>query len=167
MATSDFTNYSSPYPSTLHSATYFSELTFNQAAEIDFPVIYRPNTILAWTFTDDIPAAVDSTVQPNEGVPYSADLFPIQQEMEQKYSEGARSVAVKLRVAGEAVTRMYHFSKVRLFVHLSNNKMAVDSARTLVRPFVRRRYRALVQVGEELSYDWTPGEEKVRTSLRP
>ncbi|KAJ7843987.1 hypothetical protein B0H14DRAFT_2358824 [Mycena olivaceomarginata] len=140
MATSDFTNYSSPYPSTLYSATYFSELTFNEAAEIDFPVIYRPNTILAWTFTDDIPAAVDSTVQPNEGVPHSDDLLPIQHEMEHKYSEDARSVAVKLRVAGEAVTRVYHFSKVNNvlqcrcspFVHLNNNKMAVDSARTLV-----------------------------------
>ncbi|KAJ7804801.1 hypothetical protein B0H14DRAFT_3485921 [Mycena olivaceomarginata] len=123
-----------PYPSTLYSATYFSELTFNEAAEIDFPVIYRPNTILTWTFTHDIPAAVDSTVQLNEGVPHSDDLLPIQQEMEHKYSEGARSVAVKLRVAGEAVTRVYYFSKVRLFVHLNNNKMAVDSAHTLVAP---------------------------------
>ncbi|KAF8161944.1 hypothetical protein K438DRAFT_1776222 [Mycena galopus ATCC 62051] len=132
MATSDFTNYSSPYPSTLYSATYFSELTFNQAAELDFPTIYRPNTILAWTFTDDIPTAVDSTVQLDEGIPNSADLLPIQQEMENKYSESARSVAVKLRVAGQAVTRVYHFSKIRLFVHLNNNKMAVESARALV-----------------------------------
>jgi hypothetical protein len=73
MATSDFTNYSSPYPSTLYSATYFSELTFNQAAELGFPTIYRPNTILAWTFTDDIPTAIDSTVQLNEGIPHSTD----------------------------------------------------------------------------------------------
>ncbi|KAF8207769.1 hypothetical protein K438DRAFT_1518429, partial [Mycena galopus ATCC 62051] len=132
MATSDFTNYSSPYPSTLYSATYFSELTFNQAAELDFPTIYRPNTILTWTFTDGIPTAVDSTVQLDKGIPHSADLLLIQQEMENKYSEGARSVAVKLRVVGQAVTRVYHFSRIRLFVHLNNNKMAVESARALV-----------------------------------
>ena len=109
---SDFTNYSSPYPSTPYSATYFGAITFKRAAERVFPTIYSPNAISAWTFTDEIPTDADSTVQPNEGIPHINDILPIQRDMEQKYSEGARSVAVTLRVAGGTVTKLYHLSKV-------------------------------------------------------
>jgi hypothetical protein len=97
---SDFKNFSSPYPSTPYSATYFGEITFKQAAERGFPTIYFPNAISAWKFTDEIPTDADSTVQLNEGIPHINDILPIQRDMEQKYYEGARSVAVTLRVAG-------------------------------------------------------------------
>lgn len=38
----------------MYSATYFGELTFKQATALDFPTIYEPNSISAWTFTDEI-----------------------------------------------------------------------------------------------------------------
>ncbi|KAF8180982.1 hypothetical protein K438DRAFT_1602238 [Mycena galopus ATCC 62051] len=109
---SDFTNYSSPYPSTPCSATYFGEITFEQAAEPVFPTICSSNAISAWTFTDEIPSDADSIVQPNESIPHINDILPIQRDVEQKYSEGARSVAVTLKVAGGTVANLYHLSKV-------------------------------------------------------
>ncbi|KAJ6552431.1 hypothetical protein DFH09DRAFT_875307, partial [Mycena vulgaris] len=127
-----FMAYSSPKISTLYSATYFSQLTFNQATALVFPSISEAQCILAWTFTDEVPTDLETKVQPGECIPNTADLIPIMREMEQAFSEGARSVAVSLCVAGQTIDRLYHFSKIRLFIHLNNHKTAVQSARLLV-----------------------------------
>ncbi|KAJ7205782.1 hypothetical protein GGX14DRAFT_397480 [Mycena pura] len=120
---SAFDTYSTPHPSTRYSATYFGEITFKQATTLTFPVIYEPDSIAAWTFTDEIPTDAETKLQPGEGVPDIADLASILREMEQAFSEGTRSVTVTIRVSGKPI--------IRLFRNLNNNKIAVHSARAL------------------------------------
>ncbi|KAJ6482221.1 hypothetical protein C8R47DRAFT_982192, partial [Mycena vitilis] len=129
---SAFLVYSTPLPSTRFSATYFGELTFKHAAEIEFPRIYAPNSMSAWTFTNDVPTEAQSKLQPGESIPDLADISPILREMEQAFHEGSRSVAVSLLVSGKRIDQVYHLSKIRLFSYLNNNKIAVQSARALV-----------------------------------
>jgi hypothetical protein len=122
---SAFTTYSSPRPSQLYSSTYFCEINFRNATEVVYPAIYEPNTISGWTFTSEVPTDADSDIRPNEGIPDIADLCPIMREMEQKFSDGARSVAVSLSVPGGTVNELYHLSKA-IFLsisveHLSHN----------------------------------------------
>ncbi|KAJ7163203.1 hypothetical protein C8R46DRAFT_1281573, partial [Mycena filopes] len=126
-----FLAYSTPNPSSLYSAHYFQQLTFKDATQLVFPLIYLPSSISAWTFTKETPTQQESQVQPCEGVPDFADLAPILQGMEQAFEDGARSVAVSLMVSGKKIEQVYHFSKLRLFSHLNNNKIAVQSARAL------------------------------------
>ncbi|KAJ7436961.1 hypothetical protein B0H11DRAFT_2362533, partial [Mycena galericulata] len=127
-----FIAYSTPDPSAPYSATYFTGLTFTEASTLVFPTIYESESISAWTFTDETPADHESRVEPGEGVPNIKDLIPILREMEHAFSDGARSVAVTLRVAGKYIDALYHFSKLRLFTHINNNENAVQSASALV-----------------------------------
>ncbi|KAJ7132732.1 hypothetical protein C8R46DRAFT_923898, partial [Mycena filopes] len=129
---SPFLTYSTPAPSSLYSASYFQQLTFKDAAQLVLPLIYLPASICGWTFTNETPTPEQSQVQPCEGVPDFVDLAPILQGMEQAFHDGARSVAVSLMVGGKKTDHLYHFSKVRLFSYLNNNKVAVQSARALV-----------------------------------
>ncbi|KAJ7919614.1 hypothetical protein B0H13DRAFT_1544222, partial [Mycena leptocephala] len=129
---SAFSKYSTPNSSTLYSATYFGELTFKQATALGFPPIYEPNSISAWTFTDEIATDAQSKVQPREGIPDIAGLLPILREMEQAFSEGTRSVAVSLLVDGKRIDELYHLYKICLLSHLNNNKIAVQAACVLV-----------------------------------
>lgn len=112
---SAFSNYSTPHHSTLYSASYFVELTFKQVATLVLPPIYEPNSIAAWTFTDEIPAEAHSKVELGEGIPDLDDLRPILQQMEQAFSGGSRSVAVSLVVAEKHIDKLYHLSKVCTF----------------------------------------------------
>ncbi|KAF8170017.1 hypothetical protein K438DRAFT_1614353, partial [Mycena galopus ATCC 62051] len=128
---SPFLSYSTPNPSTPYSATFFRQLTFEEAAKLCFPIICPPKTISAWTFTHELPADAHCTIQPDELIPNIADLRPILQEMENAYTTGARAVAVSLVSNGQSTDSLYHFSKIRLFGHLNNNKSAVESGRAL------------------------------------
>ncbi|KAJ7744717.1 hypothetical protein B0H14DRAFT_3606912 [Mycena olivaceomarginata] len=51
--------------------------------------------------------------------------------MENAYTTGARAVAVSLVSNGQSTDSLYHFSKIRLFGHLNNNKSAIESGRAL------------------------------------
>ncbi|KAJ7123891.1 hypothetical protein C8R43DRAFT_840170, partial [Mycena crocata] len=124
--------YSTPHPSTRYSATYFSGVTFKEAAELEYPTICAPKTISAWTFADETPNDVDSEVEPHETIPHIDDLLPILRDMEEAFGQGARSVAVSLILAGKTVDRLYHLSKLRCFTQLNNNKIVFQAARALV-----------------------------------
>jgi hypothetical protein len=54
-----------------------------------------------------------------EGIPDLDDLRPILQQMEQAFSEGTRSVAVSLVLAGKHIEKLYHLSKVGTFHYLN------------------------------------------------
>ncbi|KAJ7193101.1 hypothetical protein C8J57DRAFT_1548550 [Mycena rebaudengoi] len=64
-----------------------------------------------------------------------ADLVSISKEMEAAYSAGSRSVAVTFTVDGKRLEQLYHFSKIRLFVHINNYQVAVQSAHDSVHHF--------------------------------
>ncbi|KAJ7867176.1 hypothetical protein B0H14DRAFT_2347043, partial [Mycena olivaceomarginata] len=128
---SAFSSYSTPSPSTPYSATFFRQLTFGKAAELSLPTICPPQTISAWMFTHESPSDTDCMIHHNELIPDIADLRPILQEMESAYATGARGVAVSLVSNGQSTDSLYHFSKIRLFTHLNNNKSAVESGRAL------------------------------------
>ncbi|KAJ7252653.1 hypothetical protein C8J57DRAFT_1519965 [Mycena rebaudengoi] len=61
-----------------------------------------------------------------------ADLVPISKEMEAAYSAGSRSVAVTFTVDEKRSEQLYHFSKIRLFIHINNYQVAVQSTHDLV-----------------------------------
>ncbi|KAJ7208123.1 hypothetical protein B0H12DRAFT_972187, partial [Mycena haematopus] len=129
---SAFTAYSTPDPATQYSAAYFRELTFKQATLLTFPTIYEPGSVSAWTFTGELTSEAESRLLRGEGVPDIVDVIPILRDMESAFSEGARSVAISFSVEGKRIDRRVHLSKIRLFHNVNNNKIAVESARSLV-----------------------------------
>jgi hypothetical protein len=46
--------YYTPTATIKYSASYFSALTFQAAAELQHPQIYDPKTVSAWAFTHEI-----------------------------------------------------------------------------------------------------------------
>ncbi|KAJ7233440.1 hypothetical protein C8J57DRAFT_1003542, partial [Mycena rebaudengoi] len=112
-----FALYSSPEKSAQYSVTWFPKLTFSGSIKIIYPVIQKPQNIVQWAFSPEIPAGHAATViDINEPVPHMADLVPISKEMEAAYSAGSRSVAVTFTVDGKRSEQLYHFSKVCLFI---------------------------------------------------
>ncbi|KAK6977353.1 hypothetical protein R3P38DRAFT_3476237, partial [Favolaschia claudopus] len=121
--------YSTPDPSSQFSFAYFTGLSFGEAAKLHYPNIYPPKTISAWTFTHE--AAV-SDLASNEAVPHLDDLNSILNGMEAAFNRGARSVGVTLTVSGRNYYHSYSFIKIRIFAHINNFSIAVDSAHALV-----------------------------------
>ncbi|KAJ7234080.1 hypothetical protein C8J57DRAFT_1015711, partial [Mycena rebaudengoi] len=131
-----FALYTSPPKTAKYSATWFKQLTFSNATDIIYPAAHKSHAISQWTFSPDIPSGQAATViAVNEAVPSMEDLAPILQGMESAYSTGSRSVAVTLTVAGESSSHLYHFSKIRMFNHINNNRIPVESAADLIHHF--------------------------------
>ncbi|KAJ7236401.1 hypothetical protein C8J57DRAFT_1004794, partial [Mycena rebaudengoi] len=81
----------------------------------------------------EIPAGHATVIDINEPVLHMADLVPISKEMEAAYSAGSRSVAVTFTVDGKRSEQLYHFQRcIRLFIHIKNYQVAVQSAHDLV-----------------------------------
>ncbi|KAJ7278784.1 hypothetical protein C8J57DRAFT_1059407 [Mycena rebaudengoi] len=132
-SSSVFALYSSPEKSAQYSVTWFQKLTFSGSIKLIYPLIQKPQNIVQWAFSPEIPAGHATTmIDINEPVPHMADLVPISKEMEAAYSAGSRSVAVTFTVDGKRSEQLYQFSKIRLFIHINNYQVAVQSAHNLV-----------------------------------
>ncbi|KAJ7241546.1 hypothetical protein C8J57DRAFT_1084887, partial [Mycena rebaudengoi] len=94
------------------SASYFASLIFQAAAELQYPQIYEPKTVFAWTFTDEIPSQTSHRGLEEQTIPHIDDLTPILQDMEAAFRRGARSVAVTPAVPGTDLYYLYSFSEV-------------------------------------------------------
>lgn len=123
MNSSAFKMYSTPPEFAAYSPQYFARLTFRQAAELDYPTISTPKSIVDWEFTDIVPTTAYATIiTPGEAVPHAQDLLPITREMEKAFSNGARSVSVTTLTSKTKIRRVYHFSKVSLLYALIQSR---------------------------------------------
>ncbi|KAJ3861143.1 hypothetical protein EV359DRAFT_19804, partial [Lentinula novae-zelandiae] len=125
--------YCNPAHYAAFSNDFFRELTFAQALEVSIPAIAPEGCLLGWIFDVGIPSTKAATVIiPGEIIPHLNDLLPIIRAMESAYVEGKRSVQMHMRVSGQESVRSYHFSKIRLFISVSNNAPSVSAAHRLV-----------------------------------
>jgi hypothetical protein len=115
----NFNEYSSPLPHLTFSANYFSKLVFGQAAELQYPTIAPPDSIISQDFSTEEPHSEAATlVSPLDIIPSVHDLLPTTSTMEDAYAQGMRSVSVKFCVGMVEYSCCYHFMKVWLvFVH--------------------------------------------------
>ncbi|KAJ7767556.1 hypothetical protein B0H14DRAFT_2402754 [Mycena olivaceomarginata] len=125
---SAFLSYTAPDPSTLYSGTYFAALTFNQVCCTG---LSYPSTSPGPSQHGPSPMIFLLTLNPKFNLVKVFRILLILQGMEQAFSAGTRSVAVLLVVSGKHIDRLYHLSKLRLFMHLNNNKIAVESAHAI------------------------------------
>jgi len=109
---SEYVLYSTPSPSLQFSASYFAQLTFKDAAIIQYPMIHTPKTISAWTFSNEVIPDTSNGLDVNDSVPHIDDLSPILKGMEEAFYAGSRSVAVTVSVAGNISHHLYSFAKV-------------------------------------------------------
>ncbi|KAJ3911610.1 hypothetical protein F5877DRAFT_85747, partial [Lentinula edodes] len=125
--------YCNPAHHAAFSNDFFHELTFARALEVSIPAIAPEGCLLGWIFDVGIPSTKAATVIiPGKIIPHLNDLLPIIRAMESAYVEGKRSVQMHMRVSGQESVRSYHFSKIRLFISVSNNAPSVSAAHRLV-----------------------------------
>lgn len=110
-----FTQYATPGSFTAFSATDFSSMTFERAADVVYPKIAAPNSVISWCYTENVPTnAAGTIITPRDTVPHATDLLPILHDMEGAFGNGMRSVVMTVMSAeGESQnTYEYHFAKV-------------------------------------------------------
>ncbi|KAF7361212.1 hypothetical protein MSAN_01153300 [Mycena sanguinolenta] len=124
-----FSEYATPVATLKYSSQYFASLTFARTEELDYPTIATSSIIERWCFSSDISfTAAGTVIQPGEKIPPIKDLYPIMRDMEKAFADGARSVSVVLNVDGQRQNFLFQFSKIRLFVAINNNYLAVLGA---------------------------------------
>ncbi|KAJ8582779.1 hypothetical protein M405DRAFT_687913, partial [Rhizopogon salebrosus TDB-379] len=132
-----FESYSTPNPFSAYSNNYFQSITFENASSLEFPEITPARSVSHWSFNSEVPAtALATLILPNEIILHSDDLQPILQRMESAFGEGARSVAVEAFINGQAVSRTYHFTKIRLFKEINNFHPKILYAKRLYEYFI-------------------------------
>ncbi|KAE9391480.1 hypothetical protein BT96DRAFT_831996, partial [Gymnopus androsaceus JB14] len=125
--------YSTPYPHAAFSEPFFAELSFLKASQVSLPLIAQKGSISHWVYDSEVPCTAAATIiLPNEIVPNIYDLQPMISSMEDAFIQGKRSVLLKLNVGEHYVERLYHFSKIRLFVAINNHSPSIDAAKRLV-----------------------------------
>jgi hypothetical protein len=108
-----FDTYSSPPAHLAYSHDFFAMLTFKNVAEMEYPTIAPPKSLISWTFSNCIPTnALATIIAPREVLPHTEDLLPITKEMQTAFALGSRSIVVTIAVGENELTTEYHFSKV-------------------------------------------------------
>lgn len=111
-----FNDYSKPSPQAKFSSEFFKALTFREVLELDFPDILLPQAPLEWSFSDEIPGSVPSTlILPGEAILHINNLQPIMNEWQSAFAKGLRSVKIILPetdMAPGANVKTFQFAKV-------------------------------------------------------
>ena len=110
----NFAFYDTPSASLLYSSAYFDKITFQDVAELSYPIIARKGSVTQWLFNYQEHRDAGATeLSTDEVVPHIDNLQPIIGEMEQAFNARFRSVVIVCTVNGYGVTRHHHMSKVR------------------------------------------------------
>jgi hypothetical protein len=110
-----FTQYATPASFLAFSASEFSSMTFERAADLVYPKIAAPNSVISWCYSENVPTnAAGTMITPSDTVLHATDLLPILRDMEGAFGNGMRSVVMTIMSAeGESQnTYEYHFTKV-------------------------------------------------------
>lgn len=110
-----FTQYATPANFVAFSASYFSSVTFERVADLVYPKIAAPNSVISWWYTENVPTnAAGTIITPSDTVPHATDLLPILHDMESAFDHGMRSVVMTIKSAeGESQNDYeFHFAKV-------------------------------------------------------
>ena len=112
----EYQSYSSPHPSAAYSSQFFSTLTFNVVANLEYPHIASKGSLLSYHFVDEVPSDSASTmILHGETIPHLDDMLAISRDMQDAFSKGKRAVVVYFSFDLPSVHRKYHFSKVNMF----------------------------------------------------
>ena len=78
-----FTKYATPPGFAAFSTSEFSSMSFERAADLAYPKIAPPNSIVSWCYSTNIPtSAVGTVITPRDTILHSTDLLPILHDME-------------------------------------------------------------------------------------
>ena len=109
----NFDDYSSLLPHLRFSASFFSKLMFSETANLQYPTVAPPGTVISQEFLTEEPEDVAATsVLLLDVIPSLCDLLPMTSAMEGAYMDGMRSVLVKFCMDRNKYSQCYHFSKV-------------------------------------------------------
>ena len=87
-------------------------MSFERAADLAYPKIAPPNSIVSWCYSANVPtSAVGTVITPRDTILHSTNLLPILRDMEAAFSNGIRSVSCDHEV-GRNRTSKHHLAKV-------------------------------------------------------
>ena len=110
-----FAQYATPASFAAFSASHFSSMTFEQAADLMYPKIAAPNSVISWCYSENVPTdAAGTIITLRDIVPHATDLLLILRDMEVAFGNGMRSVVMTIKPseAEPQNTYEYHFTKV-------------------------------------------------------
>ncbi|PBK61693.1 hypothetical protein ARMSODRAFT_861747, partial [Armillaria solidipes] len=140
MSSPTYMEYETPARHVAYSLSHLSSLTFAQAYDISYPVIAPQNSITWWDFEDTEPSTAAATlVRPQDTVFHRLDLLPIINLMKDEYAKGWRSVRIFYWNGYQHEATVYHFSKVRLAMHINTFSGPIHHAQQLVSHFYDSR----------------------------
>jgi hypothetical protein len=115
-----FIQYATPASFAAFSVSDFSSMTFERAADLVYPKIAAPNSVISWCYSENVPAnAMGTIITARDTIPHATDLLPILRDMEVAFGNGMRSVIMTIKLAeAESQTYEYHFVKVCRYYRL-------------------------------------------------
>jgi hypothetical protein len=85
-------------------------MTFERAADLMYPRVAVPNSVVSWCYSENVPtSAVGTVITPRDTIPHSTDLFPILRDMEVAFSNGMRSVVMTMKSVETEPQSTYEF----------------------------------------------------------
>ncbi|KAF9005381.1 hypothetical protein BDZ89DRAFT_1145151 [Hymenopellis radicata] len=131
------TAYERPPPTRSYSQEQFSSITFSEVNGISLPATLPRGALLGHCFSTQVPVALASVaiVAEDTLIPHEDDLRGILPLMRDAFAKGMRSVIVDVRLnatSDETHRFLWHFQKVRLFMNIHKNRLAVSWAVNLV-----------------------------------